>query len=269
MIWNSSAGRPRLVGLANIKNEAWIIERWLERTSKIVDCIIVVDGGSTDGTVEILERHPAVHEIIRIPKGHDDRELLNLNRLLAAVRPLNPEWVLLLDADEIMDARLPGMLDDLLSRPGVGRYLFREITLWRSNQYYRVDKPERYMRIHSGFPSLLRYTPALKWVYPVSLKGYVYLLLTQRLWPPRFPLGHRELVGIAGSTVELGDVVKIHYHYADWDRAWCRRTRYAVWQAINYRKPMSELDDIVAWATRSLDEEGLKLAPVKPEWGVL
>lgn len=261
--------RPRLVALANIKNEAWIVERWLQRTSEIADTIIALDGGSTDGTAEILERHPAVHQVIRLTRRDRDYLVLNLNRLLDAVAPLQPEWVLMVDADEIMDARLPQMLGDLLSRPGVGRYLFREITLWRSNQQYRIDKPELHLRIHPSYPFLVRYNRNLRWESRVSWKGYLSMVMKQRRWPPRFPFDFRRLEGIDGETVELGDVVKLHYHFADWDHAWRVQMRWAILQAINHRSKTNEIHDLVAWATYRMDETGLQLASVKPEWGPL
>ena len=52
----------------------------------------------------------------------------------------------IVDPDEIMDVRLTDSLGDLLSRPGLGRIFFKEVTLWRSNKYYRVDKPDMFHR---------------------------------------------------------------------------------------------------------------------------
>jgi hypothetical protein len=45
--------------------------------------------------------------------------------------------------------------------------------------------------------------------------------------------------------------------------------RYAARDAIQFKRKLHELEAIVEWATGRLDETGLRLEPIKPEWGVL
>ena len=260
----------RLIALANMKNEEWIIECWLKRTSEFADAIIVLDDGSTDATPDVLKAHPKVIKLIQNPPNKPYRMVENRNRLLEAASQFNPEWVFYLDADEIMDARLSNMIPNLMSRPDVGRYYFREITLWRSNSQYRVDNPDKYMRIHRSFPVMVRFTPVLVWKHPARqlLKRTIWLFIKNRRWPSAKSTAS-VLTGVKGRTIDLPDVVKLHYHFVDWERAWRRHMHYAVRKAPEEKMHLGQIPEIVDWGSQRLDEAGLELAPVNPEWGVL
>lgn len=96
--------RPRIVTLTPLKNDAWILPRFLEVTSQFSDVIIVADEGSTDGGLEILRRFPKV-VIIDNARGDYD-EAARQNLLIAKARecvPL-PRILVALDADEILAA---------------------------------------------------------------------------------------------------------------------------------------------------------------------
>lgn len=58
--------QPNLVVLTPVRNEAWILPRFLTVTAKLADAIIVLDQNSTDGSVEICQAHPKVH-LLRNP----------------------------------------------------------------------------------------------------------------------------------------------------------------------------------------------------------
>jgi len=47
---------PKLVAMLRVKDGILFAEQWLARTSELVDEIVAVDNGSTDGTYEILFR---------------------------------------------------------------------------------------------------------------------------------------------------------------------------------------------------------------------
>jgi glycosyltransferase involved in cell wall biosynthesis len=100
-------GRP-LVVLTPVKNEAWILDRFLAVTSRVADLIVVADQGSTDGSREICRGFPKVHLLDNPSPEYDEaqRQLL----LLRTARELVPgEKVLLaLDADELIAADAPG-----------------------------------------------------------------------------------------------------------------------------------------------------------------
>lgn len=264
----------KLVANVMIKDEIRVIHQFLERTSEIVDEIIAFDNGSTDGTYEILEAHPKVTVLFRDAPGTPVDEKRIYNAMLDAARDRRADWVLILGADELFDARLAGRRDELTARDDVASYQFLEISLWRGTDYCRVDQPEKYMRAMT-LSSMLRLTPALSWEH-LWKTGWKERLarIVHRDPTPKVKRGSTKswgirLNGLDGETVCLADLVKLHYHFVDWDQMWLRHLRYAIYDAVECRRPVSEIDQIMEWATDRMDEEGLRLAPVRPEWGVL
>ena len=94
---------PKLVGMLRVKNGMFFLKRWLEGISPLVDEIVVVDNGSTDGSLEVLTRHPNVVAIAQTEGLHEGRDI-NLAYYMARQR--NPDWVIWLDVDEVFESRL-------------------------------------------------------------------------------------------------------------------------------------------------------------------
>lgn len=87
-----------LISLCMIcKNEEKVLERCLKSVQDIVDEIIIVDTGSTDGTVKIAEKYGA--NILHF-KWNDDFSLARNCGLEKA----SGKWILVLDADEELHA---------------------------------------------------------------------------------------------------------------------------------------------------------------------
>ena len=271
----------RLVGMVAVKDEAQNIARWLQRNGEFLDGIVALDDGSTDGTTELLRHHPKVISFIHRPPGTPWYLVKNLQHILSEAKKTGAEWLFHLDADDIMEAKLSEVLDELLKQKEVGRYRFQEITLWRSTQEYRIDKPEKYHRI-TNHPMLIRNHPALSWVpreesfminfrrfMASCLKGKLFLYEPVRKRRFKGLRSGNKFEGVQGETVGLKDVVRIHYHYADWDAAWKKQIRYALNYAIALDYKPEEIDALFKYVTQRLDEDGLQLAPVKPEWGIL
>jgi glycosyltransferase involved in cell wall biosynthesis len=97
----------RLVALVAVRNGEEDLPGCLESLARLADAVVALDDGSTDGTRAILDAHPLVETVLANPRretyeGWDDAE--NRNRLLEAAAALAPDWVLVLDADERIDA---------------------------------------------------------------------------------------------------------------------------------------------------------------------
>lgn len=96
--------RPSIVVLTPLKNDAWILRRFLEVTSAFADRIVVADQGSTDGGQDICREFPKVSLIENSDRTYDEASRQKL--LIAAGRakaPL-PRILMALDSDEVLGA---------------------------------------------------------------------------------------------------------------------------------------------------------------------
>ncbi len=112
---------PKIVVLTPIKNEEWILDRFLSVTSQFADLIIIADQDSTDGSRDICQKYPKVKLIENKSEQYDEasRQIL----LLQTARELVPEHKILLalDADEILAANATqtlGWQTMLKAKPG-------------------------------------------------------------------------------------------------------------------------------------------------------
>jgi glycosyltransferase involved in cell wall biosynthesis len=115
----------KLVAMLRVKDGILFIEEWLNRMAVLVDEIVAVDNGSTDGTLEILQRHPKV-VVLEQTEGFDEGR----DKILAyeRVRERKPDWVIWLDIDEVFEQRLTRRhLDELMTSTRVTRYFFRRL----------------------------------------------------------------------------------------------------------------------------------------------
>ncbi len=85
-----------------VKNEAWIIERFIKATSLWADYIILADQNSSDATVEIAKAHSNVI-VINNPGNYNEFERTKL--LINEARKIGQRRLILaLDADEFLSA---------------------------------------------------------------------------------------------------------------------------------------------------------------------
>lgn len=120
----------KLIIMLRVKDGAQFVHEWLNCFDKLIDEIVVVDNGSTDGTYEILKSHPKVVDTAQTEGYNEGRDK---NMLYAMARKRNPDWCLWLDVDEIFE---PGItredLDRLMNRKYVNEYRFR--------RYHFIDR---------------------------------------------------------------------------------------------------------------------------------
>ena len=98
----------KLVGMLIVYNEVDIIEQYLDHMATQEIPLVVLDGGSTDGTYGII-RENRTGIVSRHAQFITDRfELvLSLRCLHAMAAQENPDWMLLADADEFMETNDP------------------------------------------------------------------------------------------------------------------------------------------------------------------
>lgn len=95
--------RPTIICLTPVKNEEWILERFLRCASLWADHIIIADQGSTDASRQIAAKFPKVRLIENRDATYN--EVSRQQQLLRAAREIPGQRLLLaLDADEALSA---------------------------------------------------------------------------------------------------------------------------------------------------------------------
>lgn len=289
----------QLLSCVLAKNDEKVIGKCLERLSESSDGIIVLDDGSSDKTVEIIKSFGKVIHVFENPPYREWRPVKNIKMILEYVNKVKPEWFLITDSDDVLDARFAEQKHKLLSDKEVGRYHFKEITLWGTNRHYRTDRPQWYSRRRDRTPYLMRWNPEFtyleryqefpmnfirfmrrQWVIGIIKRHIKYgtfakkrnkleKLLYELFWPTDF-MDYTNIFfqGYKGKEVEL-PLVRMHYHFADMDYAWRKHMNYALQSAIKQHRTPGEIPILVNWAAQKIDEEGITLEEVKPEWGAI
>ena len=93
---NTEVKVPKLTLSMVVKNEEKYLRECLESVKEIADEIVLVDTGSTDGTIRIAEEYGA--KIFNFPWGNDFSSARNF-----ALGKSTGDWILSLDADERLD----------------------------------------------------------------------------------------------------------------------------------------------------------------------
>ncbi len=92
-------------------NEERNLARCLESVSRLADEIIVVDGKSTDKTVDIARQyHAQVYSADNKPNFHINKNM--------AIDAAGGDWILQLDADEVVSPPLAEEIAGVISQPG-------------------------------------------------------------------------------------------------------------------------------------------------------
>ena len=105
------------LGLSMIaKNEEDTLPACLTSVHDVVSQMVIADTGSTDGTVRIAREFGAT--VISLPWENHFAKARN-----AALASMTTDWVLVLDADEELDATAKPILPQLLSEPEIGGYV--------------------------------------------------------------------------------------------------------------------------------------------------
>ncbi|MCE5196450.1 MAG: glycosyltransferase [Negativicutes bacterium] len=148
-----------------VKNEEGrYLERVLRSLVGHIDAAVMIDDGSTDHTIAICRE---------ILKGIPLRLIENDHSLFAQEVSLrkqqweetiktNPDWILNLDADEILEESFWLHAQELINNPDCDLYCFRLYDMW-DEKHYREDA---YWNAHLSYrPFLLRYQPdfAYQW----------------------------------------------------------------------------------------------------------
>ena len=164
------------------------IEECLDKLSSLVDEIVVVDNGSTDGTLEAYKKFPKIKEILHTEGFQEGQDKI---MLLDAAKARNPDWILWIDADEIFEKNMTRGVLDRYMRSGHNIFGFRMYNFWLNRNMCRIDgnwfgytlKAQRTLcknlpgiyfvnrKFHNG---VIRGVPGKAKISPYRLKHYGY-----------------------------------------------------------------------------------------------
>jgi glycosyltransferase involved in cell wall biosynthesis len=198
--------KPIIICLTPVKNEAWILDRFLSAASLWADKIIIADQKSTDNSREIATSFEKVILINNDSETFNEFERQKL--LIEEARKINgPRLLISLDADEVFTPNMILSQDwekMLNSKPGT------------------IIKFQ-WANILPGFKQMWlgRYFP---WGYMDD--GYQYegsLFHSQRIPLPQ-----------DGEVLIIDEVKVMHFQYTQWDRMASKHRWYQCFDRINY-----------------------------------
>jgi len=164
---------PIISALLVVRNEEKSIRQCLENVRDVVDEIIVVDGKSQDKTVAIASKYTN-RIFIREPKGivEYDRNYM--------ISQINADWILVIDADELLSKSLKDHLRRLAKQTNVDAYVFPRLNYYLGRPLlhgcYYPDNQLRLLKkgcvsLSDRIHSVAKVTGNVKWVeYPIIHK---------------------------------------------------------------------------------------------------
>ena len=129
----------KVIVLTPVRNEAWILHRFLQATSLYADHIIVLDQFSDDGSQAICQQYPKVTLLHAENEQYDEAERqIRLIDKAREIAPNDQRLLLALDSDEIFAAdalQHPEWQQMLQAAPGSVFY-FNKHDLFKSPAHY-------------------------------------------------------------------------------------------------------------------------------------
>ncbi|MCP3684367.1 MAG: glycosyltransferase [bacterium] len=199
--------RQKVCAMICMKNEEELIGQCLDDLIMYVDYIVILDDGSTDRSVEIAKRYKKVVSIIKNkPKGNVRYEGKDRQRLFEEAKKTKAEWILMIDADEVMEDRFKTTIFNEMKDEKVNMYHYQSHNFWRNKKQYRVDE----LWYKGWFAKLFRNLPGLHYNTKVNEHcGSV---------PCNIP-DAPQWFNVQTSKKARKSKIRIkHYGYADWNR---------------------------------------------------
>lgn len=236
---------PRLTLAMVVRNEAGrYLEEVLTHAARYIDQAVILDDASEDDTVEICKRCLSAipHRIVINQQPGFHNEIALRKQLWDMAAETQPEWILVLDADEVFDDEFISLVPHLLANPDADCYHFRLYDMW-SDSCYREDP---FWQAHKHYrPFLLRYQ-----------SGYQYHWQETPLHCGRLPLN-------SGNLREVRCQVRVK-HWG-WARPADRLDKYYRYKKLDpaaaygikaqYLSILDPKPNLIRWQPESLEEK--------------
>ncbi|HRD56065.1 MAG TPA: glycosyltransferase [Parachlamydiaceae bacterium] len=200
---------PKITLSMIVHNEAdKYLRRVLEAAKPYISNAVIIDDASSDNTAAVCEEVLAgipLH-LVKNEKSMFTNEVELRKLQFAETIKTDPEWILVLDADEIFENKFKDEIQNLLSQKDVDVYYFKLYDFW-DEEHYRDDQ---YWSAHHHYrPFLIRYKPDV---------DYVWKETTQHCG--RFPLN------IYNMAYKASELRLKHFGWAKKENRIAKYTRY-------------------------------------------
>ncbi len=241
----------KICGLTRIRNESLTVKEHLDAMAEYCTAgIYVFDDASTDNTVEICKKHPAVKKVIGVKEwdGITELALIEMKQRQALVieaQKDNPDWFVYLDADERLFYNFENLTDEC------------EVVISRLFDFYITEEDKN--RRYTGNIVLMR-----KWCGPEFRDIVAVFKNTQRV---KFTRKHSRNPEVTAYDTKLFSGYIRHYGKSisveDWERRcdyylnrapeykpiWSKRKGKAVHKESDFHRPLRTWKDVHEYAT--------------------
>ena len=232
---------PLIICLTPVKNEAWILDRFLQCASLWADHIIIADQMSTDGSREIALKYPKVQLIDNKSEEYNEYErqkllLVEARRIYCSQRP---NLLITLDADEFLSSNFLNSPEwEVINQQPKGTII----------QFNRLN-------IHPDLRSYWAGGDQFPW-------GFMDDCISEHegtlIHSNRIPLPNNAL------TYHCHDIKVLHYQFTDWARMQSKHRWYQCFEMIN--RPHLHPISIFRIYHHMYAIDKSQLLPLKPEW---
>ncbi|MCS1351934.1 glycosyltransferase [Mechercharimyces sp. CAU 1602] len=172
----------RLIAVMQVRNEAdRYLEQVLHSITPVVDEIVIVDDASTDDTVSICRSFDKVKKVVELSTSSFQEEWKLRQLVWETACDCKPDWILVIDADEIYEEQALHKLRELINQGEYDWYGFQFYDFWDGYTHYRQDHLWRSPHVKV---TLVRYIPELAYTFP-QMNHHV----------PKIPLIYQQLPG--------------------------------------------------------------------------
>ena len=247
--------RPAVICLTPVRNEAWILDRFLKCASLWADHIIIADQSSSDGSREIASSYSKVTLLENLSVDFNEPEFRSM--LLEAARLIPGQRLLIsIDADEALTSN------------------FLHSAEWETV-------------LHSSPGTLIKFQwanlrPDLRsyWTPPGSCHSWGFMddgseYVTSKIHGRRLPEPDDS------PSIVLNDIKVLHYQYTDWQRMQSKHRWYQCWERLNqserratqiyrqyhhmYAIPQSEIHPLPKEWISGYEQQGIDMTSIRRE----